>query len=173
MPNSPQPTWEGWTGASSFLNGLTPSQLALRGFPGLPDSPTAGCHTARGSQVGGPAAWVGASMLARPLRGPPSPIFVVLHCCLGAQVADWEKEDLTPLPVNNGFLLAADPSGLSHREGQSATASVGAFLPQPKAPETCSQMGIFQLKEGLRTGCLGPQVLFFPLGPCSVACRPH
>lgn len=46
-----------------------------------------------------------------PFRGPPSLLFVVLCCCLGAQEACGGRESLTSLPVNNDFLLGADPSG--------------------------------------------------------------
>lgn len=61
--------------------------------------------------------WVGVGVLPSLFRRRP-PHAVVLCCCLGAREAGWGRESLTPLPVNNDVLLGADPSGVSHQEGQ-------------------------------------------------------
>lgn len=93
---------------------------------------------------------------------PPSPLCVVLCCCFGAQEAGWGRESLTPLPVNNDFLLGADPSGVSHREGQSVSAngggniSVRTFLPQPKAARGLRLDGGLPTERGAHGGSLEP-----------------
>lgn len=73
--------------------------------------------------MGGWVAWGGVNVSSNPFGRPPLPqLFAVLRCYFGTQEAGRRRESLTPLPVNNDFLLGADPSGVSHQEGQSASA---------------------------------------------------
>lgn len=89
-----------------------------------------------------------------------SPHFVVLCCCLGTQNAGWRRKSLAPLLVNNDILLGADPSSVSHQEGQSTSAQLRskcwqkkelAFPTPPKQLGFCSCRKILWLKKEFRT----------------------
>lgn len=75
-----------------------------------------------GSRAGRQAAWVG--VVALPARSgglpPDSLLSSVAVLVPGKPVGG--RESLTSLPVNNDFLLGADPSGVSHQKGQLASA---------------------------------------------------
>lgn len=79
--------------------------------------------------------------------------FVVLCCCLGTQKAGWRRKSLAPLLVNNDIALGADPSSVSHQEGQSTSAQLRskcwqkelAFPPPSKWLGFCSCRKVFWL----------------------------
>ena len=141
-PPSPQPGCQGWNGVSLLLLGSRTSHLAVTGSPGPCDSPATGVVSLAvmwhcGTPAGGRAAQVRRAC-SQHARGPPSPLFAVLCCCLGAQEACGGKR-VWPLFLSAmTFCLELTLWGESPGRGGKPCSGGGsprvqAFLPQPKA----------------------------------------
>lgn len=115
-----------------------------------------------GSRAGRRAAWVGAGVVPAHSGASLPTLLSCVAVLVPRKLACQGKENLTPLPVNNDFLLGAAPSRLSHQEGRSAPVPGGGSsgwelsFHSPGLPEAYGWTRFCQPKEGLRTGSLGP-----------------
>ena len=112
------------------------------GSPGPRDSPATGVVSLAvmwhcGSPVGGRAAWVRRAC-SQPVQGPPSPLFAVLCCCLGAQEACGGKKVwplfLSAMTFCLELTLRDESPGKGGKLcGGGGSPRVQDFLPWPKA----------------------------------------